>query len=235
MTRLLSLDEAARVATEALNLQHPSPSYWLRYKEPPVVSVACIRDLRDAHRLQAFDNGHVDADEVQSIFMRTRIIDGVGLSVLRVSITPLRPSGPCDRLPDPTGFHLRPFAGWDFSNADGLTEQDRLAGIEGVWPISERAARIASAPLNGTYFLPAMKGYVDGSLIRRVKGYHLDLTTNRRWIETEPLNDYTRPLILTRMGNSKASFENVWINVPQGPIATQADEDNIEAQLIPNI
>lgn len=236
MTKPTPLEEAAQLATEALNRQHPSPSYWLRYKDAPVVSIACIRDLRDAGRLTDLRNGLVDAEEVQHIFERTRIIDGVGLSVLRVSITPLGPSGPCDPLPTPTGIRRRRFAGWDFLNRNQLDDAEQWAGIEGVWPISEKTARQASMPLHGTFFLPAMKGFVDGTLIRRVKGYHLDCTTNRRWIETEPLDNYTRPLILTRRGDTKECFKHVWINVPQGPIANftpeQADnnaEDSSQA------
>lgn len=96
MSNLITIDQAAHRATEALRA---SNDLTLRTygQEPPKVSSACISDLATMHRFTRSDvPGKVDAGEIDEIFARTRLLDGVGLSVLRVSIGPLKLSGPCD-------------------------------------------------------------------------------------------------------------------------------------------
>lgn len=139
----------------------------------------------------------------------------MGLSVLRVSITPPRAGGDCDPIA-PAGVKRRSQAGWDFANTAGLTPDDQWAGIAGVWPLSEETLRRAMRL--GAYFLPSMKGFVDGDLIRRVTGYYLDLTSKRRWVQTAELDNEARSCILTKMA-SGAPWEHVWLNIPKGPIA----------------
>lgn len=213
-----TFDVAARIASEALTARPPSPNYWNRYADAPAVSAGCIRDLVAAGRLESPTPGLVNGTQVEQLFTRTRVIDGTGLSVLRVSITPIGESGPCDRLPD---YSARRFAGWDFANRDNLSPTERIAGIEGVWPLSEETLRRAS--MLRAFFLPAMKGFVDGSLIRRVTGYHLDLVTKRRWVETQPLQGNEAEFILQREGG----WEHAWVNVPRGPIASlTVDREN---------
>lgn len=149
-----------------------------------------------------------------AIFERTRVVDGTGLSVLRVSITPPTPSEPCDRLENLT---FRTSAGWDFANRAALSDTDRWAGIAGVWPLSEETLR--TAMMLNAFFLPSMKGFVDGSLIRRVTGYYLDLTTKRRWVQTTELDARQRGFILGNIPETTIPWEHAWLNVPKGPIA----------------
>lgn len=216
MSNFISIDHAARRATEAL---HAANVLTLRNsgQEPPRVSSACISDLAAMNRFTRSDGaGKVDAREVDEIFSRTRLLDGVGLSVLRVSIGPLNTSSPCDTLRLADGFRRRRFAGWDFANIVGLTEEEALAGISGVWPMSEENARQAEAV--GATFAPAVKGFVDGSLVRRVTGYTLDLTTRRRWFKTEQLTQFQRDAVFSqdRLGRD---FEHLWISVPRGAVS----------------
>lgn len=215
-TKRLAPAAAAALATDHLNSQHLTPAFQ---GAPPVVTEACIRDLRLAGRLTDDGSGSILEQEVSDLFTRTRVLDYAGLPIVRVSITPLGANGACDPLPA-TKLPRR-FSGWDFNNRAGLPEDERWAGIEGVWPMSEVNA--AQAARMEAFFLPSIKGFVDGRLIRRVTGYRLDLTTRRRWFETRPLADHERPLILTTKSRIKSDGENwehVWINVSKGPVSS---------------
>lgn len=109
-----------------------------------------------------------------------------------------------------TDYRARDHFGWDFSNEKKLPTDVRWAGIEGVWPISEENLRHAT--VMNSFFMPAMEGYVDGSLIRRVTGYRLDLASKRYWIQTRSLeDDKERALILP----IKEKWEHAWLNVPK--------------------
>lgn len=212
MSNNITMNEAAQRATQILAQQPLSPTYPLRAKEPPVVAPSCIADLIAMHRLtRANKPGMVDAAEVEELFSRTRVITDTDLSVLRVSIVPLRTSGPCDPLRD---GQPRRWAGWDFANIAELDHDEAWAGISGVWPLSEETARRARRSI----FAPSVKGFVDGSLVRRVIGYHLDLVTRRRWIETEPLDKDARNAVFT-VDRAGQRWEHLWISVPRGPIA----------------
>ncbi|MGO3764064.1 hypothetical protein [Glutamicibacter arilaitensis] len=176
---------------------------------------ACIADLVTMHRLTASATpAMVNSEEVENLFSRTRVINGVGLSVLRVSIGPLRPGGPCDRLRS-SGQHRR-WAGWDFANLANLTVDEQWAGVLGIWPMSEENAQ--RAKLAGAIFAPSIKGFVDGSLVRRVTGYSLDLKTRRRWFETDALGAIARSHVFgeDHLGRER---EHLWISVPRGAVA----------------
>lgn len=215
MSTHVSHADAAQIATDAVAQQNLSSVYWTRPNAAPVVvSKGCISDLVAANKLSSPARGLVDRDEVRAIFERTRVIDGTGLSVLRVSITPPTPSEPCDRL---ANGRFRTLTGWDFANRAALSDIDRWAGIAGVWPLSEETLR--TAMMLNAFFLPSMKGFIDGSLIRRVTGYHLDLTTKRRWVQTAELDTPQRGYILGSIPNTKIPWEHAWVNVPKGPIA----------------
>lgn len=212
MSNQMTIDQAAQLATDVLSEQHLSPTYQLRSDDPPTVAPGCIASLVDMHRLtHSTVPGMVDATEVKELFSRTRVLTGTGLSVLRVSIGPLRPSGPCDSLPD---GRKRRWAGWDFDNVAGLDDLEAWAGVAGVWPLAEETARSAWRAV----FAPSVKGFVDGSLVRRVTGYYLDMTTRRRWIETEPYDDETRRHIFSK-NQSGREWEHLWLSIPRGPVA----------------
>lgn len=213
MSNLITFDQAAHRATEALRASNDLTLRTSR-QEPPRVTSGCISDLAKMHRFTRSDApGKVDAGEIDEIFARTRILDGVGLSVLRVSIGPLDESGPCDMLRFTDGFRQRRFIGWDFSNIEELSDEEAWAGISGVWAMKEENARQAEAV--GATFAPAVKGFIDGSLVRRVVGYTLDLTSRRRWFKLEPLTKFQRDAVFSqdRMGRD---FEHLWISVPRG-------------------
>lgn len=218
----VSIERAAQIATEELGYQQLSPSYRIHSKTSPVVSRSCVADLVTANRLTSPSPGLVSEKDVRNIFSRTRILDGTGLSVLRVSITPPSPGGPCDPIA-PAGIEPRSQSGWDFANTAGLSSDDRWAGIAGVWPLSEETMRRAMRL--EAYFLPAMKGFVDGSLIRRVTGYYLDLTSKRRWVQTRKIREEERSLILPSRPYGEP-WEHAWLNIPQGPIAAAALDES---------
>lgn len=231
MSELITVEQAAHRATEALrtgNALHLKGSYTLHAQELPTVTPAGISDLVTMHRLtRSTTPGMVDAQEVTGLFSRTRVINGVGLSVLRVSIGPLRPSGPCDLLRP--SLQPRRWAGWDFANLASLSDDEEWAGISGVWPMSEENAQRAKAV--GAIFAPSIKGFVDGSLVRRVTGYSLDLATRRRWFETQPLTSYARSAVFgtDRMDRE---HEHLWISVPRGAVAGfEAGDPAADAQL----
>lgn len=215
MSEAVSIERGAQVATEELGQQQMSPRYRRDFDTPPVVSKGCIADLVTANKLSSPSPGLVVEEDVRRVFSRTRILYGVGLSVLRVSITPPRPGGEVDPLA-PAGVKHRSQSGWDFANTDGLSADDRWAGIAGVWPLSEETLRRAMRV--EAYFLPSMKGFVDGELIRRVTGYYLDLASKRRWVQTRKLEDDDRKYILPAR-TSGAPWEHAWLTIPQGPIA----------------
>lgn len=227
MSENITIEQAARRATEFLrsaNVLHLRGAYSLHAEEPPTVTPACIADLVTMHRLTASTTpAMVNSEEVEKLFSRTRVINGVGLSVLRVSIGPLRPSGPCDQLRS-SGQHRR-WAGWDFANLANLTEDEQWAGISGVWPMSEENAQRAKSA--GAIFAPSIKGFVDGSLVRRVTGYSLDLKTRRRWFETETLGATARTHVFgeDRLGRE---LEHLWISVSRGAIAGFEEGDPAE-------
>lgn len=79
----------------------------------------------------------------------------------------------------------------------------------------ENAQRAKSAR---AIFAPSIKGFVDGSLVRRVTGYSLDLTTRRRWFETDALSETARSHVFgeDHLGRER---EHLWISVPRGAIA----------------
>lgn len=216
MTNFITTQDASQIATEELNNgRHTAPKYSLYADSPPYVSAACIEDLREANKLSSDDQGRVSQEEVSELFANTRVLNGVGLSVLRVSIKPLAASGPCDPLPN--NEEKREYVGWDFANTKQLSEEKRLAAIEGVWPLSQENLRKAMR-LNA-WFLPSMKGFVDGSLIRRVTGYHLDLTTKKQWVQTRKPSDNDLKLILGNQPNSQQSWQHAWVQIPRGSVA----------------
>ncbi|QCR53706.1 hypothetical protein C1N80_09035 [Brachybacterium sp. SGAir0954] len=218
MSEIITIEQAARRATEALrgaNVLHLRGAYQLHAQELPTVTPACIADLVTMHRLTTSTTpAMVNSEEVENLFSRTRVINGVGLSVLRVSIGPLRPSGPCDPLHP--SLQPRRWAGWDFANLAGLSKAEEWAGISGVWPMSEENAQRAKAV--GAIFAPSIKGFVDGSLVRHVTGYSLDLTTRRRWFETQPLSPSARSAVFGK-DRLDREREHLWISVQRGAVA----------------
>lgn len=176
----------------------------------PVVSGGCIRTLIQAHKLPPGLIYDPTWKSVYELFSRTRVITTVELNMIRVSISSLGDSIECDPLPH---GKARQFTGWDFANAHELPMDERRAGIEGVWPITEENLRIA-ARLNA-WFFPSMKGFIDGSLIGKVTGYHLDLTTGKRWVHTrKPSPDELRELF-----HDNSNWSHLWLQIGQGPIA----------------
>ncbi|MGP5484676.1 hypothetical protein ACTXMZ_17020 [Brachybacterium alimentarium] len=218
MSEIITIEQAARRATETLraaNVLHLRGAYQLHAQELPTVTPACIADLVTMHRLtDSTTPAMVNSEEVENLFSRTRVTNGVGLSVLRVSIGPLRPSGPCDDLR--SSLKPRRWAGWDFANLAGLPEEEEWAGISGVWPMSEENAQRAKAA--GAVFAPSIKGFVDGSLVRRVTGYSLDLKTRRRWFETQHLSSFARSAVFGEDHMGRA-YEHLWISVQRGAVA----------------
>ncbi|WP_240372866.1 hypothetical protein [Brevibacterium zhoupengii] len=205
---------AARVATNLLVGQKLRPANQARREEPPRVTRACVEDLVASGRLSSIGPGLVDVRQVEDLFSRTRVINDSDHDFVRVSITPLGDSASVDPLSDGS---TRRFAGYDFLNRAGLSPIERLAGIEGVWPLSE--VKLRRAELNGAYFFPSMKGFVDASVIRVVTGYHLDLVTTRRWVETRSALPGEKERILNPGCAPASNWEHVWITVPKGPIA----------------
>lgn len=203
----VSTQQASQIATEILTTQNTTD-------QTPVVSQKCIEELCDAHRLSSTGRNMVDRDEVEALFSATRVIDESVLDILRVSIKAAGPSGECD-LVQP-GNVVRPLAGWDFANTAGLSEKLRWAGILGVWPLSEKNAR--EAVLSSAYFMPSMRGFVDGSLIRCIDDYQLDLTSGRRWFEVRGL-DTDQSQALFGAEHSQTPWRHIWLRIPQGPIA----------------
>lgn len=215
MANFITTQDASQIATEELNNgRHVSGNYSLHADSPPYVSAVCIEDLRDANKFSSDDQGRVSQKEVEELFAHTRVLNGVGLSVLRVSIKPLAPSGPCDRLPN---LEERKYVGWDFANTKQLSEEERLAAIEGIWPL--RQENLRRAMILKAWFLPSMKGFVDGSLIRRVTGYHLDLTTKKQWVQTRKPRDNEIELILGNQPNSQQPWQHAWVQIPRGSVA----------------
>ncbi|MGR6092253.1 hypothetical protein ACU4IU_16965 [Brevibacterium sp. CSND-B09] len=208
----ISTEEAARSATALLSQQ--TPNIGDQTTIPPRATKVCIEDLIESGKLSSRGPGLVDSRQVEDLFSRTRVIGDQGLDFVRVSITPLGDSADVDPLSDGT---TRRFAGYDFLNRDGLTPIQRLAGVEGVWPLSE--TKLRRATLNSAFFFPSMKGFVDGGLIRVVTGYHLDLVTTRRWVETRPALPAEKARILNPEAVPTSTWDHVWITVPKGPIA----------------
>src|SRR5699024_584188 len=153
---------------------------------------------------------------------RTRVIDGTGLSILRVSIKPPEPSGPCDPL---TSGRKREQIGWDFDNESDLGWNDRWAGIAGVWPLSEESLR--SATRLDAYFMLPMKRSGYGVLIKRGSGYYFDQTTGsskRRSVHTRNLKGNERNHVLPQENGREPRWDHAWVNVPQGVTATLTEQ-----------
>jgi hypothetical protein len=203
----VSTQQATEIATDILTQQNATG-------QKTIVSLKCIEQLRDAHRLSSTGRNMVDQDEVGELFSATRVIDESALDILRVSIKAAGPSGQCDLIQP--GNVVRPQAGWDFANQAGLSDKLRWAGILGVWPLSEKNAR--EAVLSSAYFMPSMCGFVDGSLIRCIDDYQLDLTSGRRWFEVRAL-DTDQSEALFGPGQSQTPWKHIWLRIPQGPIA----------------
>lgn len=206
----INIDQAARLATECLRAVNNITTDQVA----PVVARACIEDLIAMHFLTpSSESGLVDPAEIQEIFSRTRVLGGLELSVLRVSIGPLKPSGPTDLINLSTGVHPRRFSGWDFANTKNLAPDVAQAGIAGVWPLSEESARKAEAV--NAIFAPAVKGFVAGDLVRQVIGYSLDLTTRRRWFKLDDLTQFQHSSVF----GPDRSWQHLWITVPRGAVA----------------
>lgn len=207
----ISKTDAAELATDLLRRKrHLSPSRDLHYSDPVTVSTGCITDLCASGKISTDVNGRVDQDAIETLFHHTRVLDGTGLSGIRVSIAPLADSAPVDTVP---GIGVRRYVGWDHLNRAQVPEQERRAGIEGVWPLGED--ELTRAILLGGFLLPSMKGFVDGSLISRVTGYRLDLRTKRRWLITEPVTHVQWDCILP----VKGGWQHAWVTVGRGRIA----------------
>lgn len=206
----INIDQAARLATEFLRAANGINSDQVT----PVVSRGCIDDLIAMNFLTpSATSGLLDATEIERIFSRTRVLGGLELSVLRVSIGPLKPSGPTDLINLSTGVHPRRFSGWDFANTKNLAPDVAQAGIAGVWPLSEESARKAEAV--NAIFAPAVKGFVAGDLVRQVIGYSLDLTTRRRWFKLDDLTQFQHSSVF----GPDRSWQHLWITVPRGAVA----------------
>lgn len=208
----ITTEAAARSATVLLSRQTPSPAD--QTTSPPRVAKGCIEDLVKSGKLESRGRGLVDARQVEDLFSRTRVIGDQDHDFVRVSITPLRDSAEVDPLGDGT---MRRFAGYDFLNRDGLSPVEQLAGVEGVWPLSE--AKLRRAALSSAFFFPSMKGFVDGGLIRIVTGGHLDLVRAGRWVETRPARPDERTRLLNRESAPASMWEHAWITVSKGPLA----------------
>ncbi|MCY1684540.1 hypothetical protein [Kocuria sp. SL71] len=206
----IKIDQAARLATGCLRAANGINANQVT----PVVSRGCIDDLIAMNFLTpSATSGLLDATEIERIFSRTRVLDGKDLSVLRVSIGPLKLSGPTDPVSLPTGVHPRRFSGWDFANTKNLTPDEAQAGIAGVWPLSEESARKAEAV--NAIFAPAVKGFVAGDLVCQVIGYSIDLTTRRRWFKLDALTQLQHRYVF----GSDGWWQHLWITVPRGAVA----------------
>lgn len=213
----ITIETAARLATDVLNTQPLAADYSIEQDNATRVAPACILDLVDAGQLVSQDRRHIDHQQVEDLFRRTRVISGHGHSFVRASITPLRESGPVDPLQDPITKQWnmkRRFCGYDFTNRNSLPAFERQAGVAGVWPLSE--ADLAHARNDNAFFLPAMKGFVSNNLIHIVTGYALDLTTKRRWVNSRPATTQEKARLL---GEGSHHDDNAWLTVPKGPIA----------------
>lgn len=219
--RTLSPAQAAREATAMLR-EHGMPQGHHTFSDAePVVSEGCIRTLIEAHKIPRGLIYDPTWASVFEVFSKTRVITANELNMIRVSISSLGDSIDCDLLPN---GKARRFTGWDFANVHELSMEDRRAGIEGVWPITEENLRIATR-LNA-WFLPSMKGFVEGSLIGKVTGYHLDLTTGKRWVHTRK----PHPDELAELFHNNSQWSHLWLQVGQGPIAAASlDPRQVEA------
>lgn len=204
-THTYSVATAAEIATTILN-QNP-----INNNAPLVqVSGSCIKEMMATGILPHIKMKPI-ARELEAIFSTTRVVDGLHLPFARVSITSLGEGGETDPLPG-TGKSRR-WAGLDINNSRGLSQEEYEATYKGVWPLSEEKMR--EAMLASAFFLPSVKGFVHGSLIETVTGYHLDLATGRRWVESRKMTIAEREALLP----TSTGAEHVWITVPQGAIA----------------
>lgn len=200
-----SVAMAAEIATTILN-QNP-----INTDTPLVlVSGSCIKEMMATGILPHIKMKPI-ARELETIFSSTRIVDGLQFPFTRVSITALGEGGKTDPLPG-TGKSRR-WAGLDINNTLGLSQEEYEAAYKGVWPLSEEKMR--EAMLASAFFFPSVKGFVHGSLVETVTGYHLDLVTGRRWVESCKMTVAEREALLP----ASSGVEHIWVTVPQGAIA----------------
>lgn len=195
MSTTITPESAALRATEILRRRHDEAS----------VSTGCIRDLIKTGRI-AGDGYRPFLNEVESLFDQTTVLDGSGLQAVRVSVTPMAPSV----LVDLRKYGTRAWEGVDFANRQQLSKRQQRDAYVGTWPLSER--EIATAAYRGAPLLPSIKGFVDVSLVRRVTGGSLDLTTGQRWLITKRLKQEERQALF---GDDVAA----WITVGRGRTA----------------
>lgn len=204
-THTYSVAMAAEIATTILNQN-------LINTDVPLVQVSgsCIKEMMATGILPHTKMKPI-ARELEAIFSSTRIVDGLQLPFTRVSITALGEGGKTDPLPG-TGKSRR-WAGLDINNTLGLSQEEYEAAYKGVWPLSEEKMR--EAMLASAFFFPSVKGFVHGSLVETVTGYHLDLASGRRWVESRKMTAAEREALLP----ASNGVEHIWVTVPQGAIA----------------
>lgn len=214
---------AAELATDTLR-HNPSntANALLNTPHAATVSVATIEALRDTCRIESDEHGDVNESDVQTLFWRTRILDGTGQQHLRVSVRPMQANSVAvDRLSDGTsrthtGIHFdHHCTAGHFKN---VTAVEKAAAYEGVWPLSEETLRRAS--LMNVPLLPSLKGFMDLSLARRVAGSNLDMMSKQqgitvRWVVTQQLSD----LQLHALRGRRDDVEALWLTVARGTTA----------------
>lgn len=200
---LTTRQEAAEIASTILNRQAHG-------HEPIKVSTGCITSMMHTGILR-HDNNRPYKEDLIAIFEATKVISRYDLPFVRVSLGPLSESGPTDPLLS-TG-EARKYAGLDISNPHNLTPEEFEATYKGIWPLGEENLR--EAALQKAFLLPAVKGFIHGSLIEIVTGYDLDLTTGRRWIHSRPLTQAERESLLP----TGSGYKHLWLNIGKGPIA----------------
>lgn len=219
----LSPAEAAALATDRLRLNPSNRASVLRNTpHAATVSTAAIEALRDTCRIESDNRGNVNETDIESLFWNTRILDGTGQQHLRVSVRPMQAnSTKVDRLSDHTvrthtGVHFdHRCAARHFSH---VSDVEKRAAYEGVWPFSEETLRRAS--LLHLPLLPSLKGFMDLSLARRVAGSNLDLTSKAqgatvRWVVTQELTEHE----LSALRGGRDDVEALWLTIPRGTTA----------------
>lgn len=198
----LTLEKAAELATITINAANPGST-------PATVKPACISDLIETGALPTTGDRPESAD-IQALFAATRIIDDLNVPWVRVSVAPLSESGACDQLPN---GQPRQWAGVDLNNTRGLSSAEVQAAYCGVWPVSEPDAR--KAMIEQAYYLPAIKGFIPGTLIGAVTGYYRDNTTGRRWFTTRNLIGAEHEHLFP----TGSGYKHLWLTIGAGAVA----------------
>lgn len=145
-------------------------------------------------------------DEVLTLIENTIYLpsyDKLEDPVFRVSLAHLRENPVYSEL---DGRLMRTHSGYDYSNAEGLSDDELLGCWEGVWSISDANADYAVE--HNAYLLATTKGYVAPGNVRHIIDWEPAQDSPRKYFHTEPLQE----------GDPLFQAKNIgyWVDVPAG-------------------